>query len=197
MCVQYPKASLETSGHVREVGRGVIDSQKEAGSAGSKGLDKMQTMLLLTGAALARPGLLWNTQVQASDNRGRRSCWVMRMFICSLGLPDILRLRGGAELALEPAMGGLGVGGQPSRQPLSLSASLDFRDTPGFWSLCHSQRTKEPSLVSASPGSSGPRGFSPRGTLGTGRIPCLQLGPVVLPRSHILIDVGPFLLGGT
>lgn len=42
-----------------------------------------------------------------------------------------------------------------------------------------------------------PRGFSPRGTLGTGRIPCLQLGPVVLPRSHILIDVGPFLLGGT
>lgn len=122
---QYPKASPETSGPVREVGRRVIDSQKEAGSAGSKGLDKMQSLLPLTGAALAYPGKLWNTQVQASDNRGRRSCQAMRMFICSLGLPDILRLRGGAELALEPAKGGPGVMELPSRQPLSLSASLD------------------------------------------------------------------------
>lgn len=117
--VQYPKASPENSGHVREVGRRVIDSRKEAGSAGSMGLDKMQTLLLLPGAALAYPGKLWNTQGQASDNRGRRT------FICSLGLPDILRLRGGAELALEPAKGGLGVVEQPSRYPLFLSASLD------------------------------------------------------------------------
>ncbi|CAO2606677.1 hypothetical protein LEMLEM_LOCUS12980 [Lemmus lemmus] len=31
----------------------------------------MQTLLLLTDAALAYPGKLWNAQVQASDNRGR------------------------------------------------------------------------------------------------------------------------------
>lgn len=108
-----------------------------------------------------------------------------------LSLPDILRLRGGAELALEPAKGRAWGGGtaiQTAIVPLCFSG---FRDTPGFWSLCHSQRTKEPSLVSASPGNSGPFG----GTLGIGRIPCLQLGPAVLPRSHILIDVGPIVLG--
>ena len=44
---QNTKANPETSGHVREVGRRVIDSWKEAGSAGSKGLDKMQTLLYL------------------------------------------------------------------------------------------------------------------------------------------------------
>lgn len=49
----------------------------------------------------------------------------MRTVICLLSLPDLLRLRGGVELALEPARGGLGVGELPSRQPLSLSASLD------------------------------------------------------------------------
>lgn len=46
-----------------------IDPQREAGLAGSKDLDKMQILFLLTGAPLAYAGERWNPQVGLSENR--------------------------------------------------------------------------------------------------------------------------------
>lgn len=46
-----------------------IDPQREAGSAGSKGLDKIQILPLLTGAPLAYPGKLWNTHAGPQETK--------------------------------------------------------------------------------------------------------------------------------
>ena len=70
-----------------------IDPQREAGLAGSKDLDKMQILFLLTGAPLAYAGERWNPQVGLSENRGRRS-WKPSLV---LSQPDIPRIRGRTE----------------------------------------------------------------------------------------------------